>query len=178
MGSILREVAKFEAQQLIEKGRQQGVEQACQLAVRSLVRLLRQPFGTEMDVQAEQRIAAVSLEQHEEWQQHVLTAIMLANFFWADVTTPKAEEVVMTAGQQVIEDGRQLGLQDGRQESRLGIMPEVRCWLQQWFGNEAVAHAEQRIADASNEQLEQWLDRLLSVATLEKVLADMASGDA
>ena len=78
----------------------------------------------------------------------------------------------MTAGQQLIEEGRQLGLQEGIQEGRRRFLPVVHCWLEQRFGNEAAAHAEPRIADASNEQLERWVDRLLSVATLEELLAD------
>jgi flagellar biosynthesis/type III secretory pathway protein FliH len=173
-GSGAGEAVRIAARQLFEEGCQQGVkqgfEQVRQLAAGSLLRLLRQRFGKEVDIRAEQRVAAASLHQVEEWQQHALSAVTLAEFFRS--TSPEAKELVMTAGQKLIEEGRQLGIQEGLQEGRRRFLPVVRCWLQQRFGNEAVAHAEPRIADASNEQLERWVDRLLSVATLEQLLAD------
>jgi hypothetical protein len=175
-GSLFGEAVRIAARQLIEEGRQQGVkegfEQVRQLAAGSLLRLLRQRFGKQVDIRAELRVAAASLDQVVEWQQHVLSAVTLAELFGTDTTKPEAKEVVMTAGQQLIEEGRQLGLQEGILEGRRRFLPVVHCWLQQRFGNEAVAHAEPPIADASNEQLERWVDRLLSVATLDELLAD------
>jgi hypothetical protein len=71
----------------------------------------------------------------------------------------------VTAGERLIEQGRQLGLEQGMQKSLLG-------WLRQRFG-EAVDHqVEQRIAMASIDQLETWSERVLSAATLAELLAD------
>ena len=61
-------------QRLFEQGRQQGIQQV-------LLPLLRQRFGHAVDFQAEQRIAAASVEELEGWFMRVLSAATLAELF-------------------------------------------------------------------------------------------------
>lgn len=77
-------------QQLIQQGLQQGLEQGRQLGVEQgrqqgvqelLVRLLRQRFGAQVDLQVEQRIGTASVEQVEAWSIRVLSAASLAELF-------------------------------------------------------------------------------------------------
>jgi flagellar biosynthesis/type III secretory pathway protein FliH len=81
---------------------------------------------------------------------------------------PEAKDVIMTAGQRLIEQGRQQGFEQGYQEGlELG---RQRCreimlhWLRQRF--------EQDIATASYEKLETWSARVVSAATLAELFAD------
>jgi hypothetical protein len=67
----------------------------------------------------------------------------------------------MTAGQQLIEQG----IEQGRQDMLL-------CLVRQRFGDEVDSGVEQRIAMASVEQIEAWVARVLSAATLADLLAD------
>jgi hypothetical protein len=70
----------------------------------------------------------------------------------------------MTAGQRLIEQGRQQGIQQGAQAMLL-------CQLCQRFGDGVNAQVVQRIATASLEQLQAWIDCVLPAATLADVLA-------
>jgi hypothetical protein len=66
----------------IEQGRQLGVEQGRQQGVQGLLlRLMRQRFGSLVDLQVEQRIATASVEQVEAWSLRVLSAASLAELF-------------------------------------------------------------------------------------------------
>ena len=67
----------------------------------------------------------------------------------------------MTAGQELIEQGREQGIQQM-------LLRQVR----RRFGAEADSHVEQRIATASVEQIETWSERVLTAATLAELLAD------
>lgn len=67
----------------------------------------------------------------------------------------------MTAGQRLIEQGRQQGIQ--------GVLLRL---LRQRFGDAVNAQVEQRIATASLAQVEAWTGRVLSAATLAEVLTD------
>ncbi len=67
----------------------------------------------------------------------------------------------MTAGQELIEQGRKQGIQ--QQLLRL---------VRQRFGAEVDSHDEQRIATASVEQIEIWFGRVLTATTLAELLAD------
>ena len=71
----------------------------------------------------------------------------------------------MTAGQRLIEQGRQQGIEQGRQELLLRQ-------LRQRFGGAVNPVIEQRIATASVEEIETWSVRVLSAATLSELLAD------
>ena len=74
---------------------------------------------------------------------------------------PETKDAVMTAGQRLIEQGRQQGVQ--------GVLLRL---LRQRFGDAVNAQVEQRIATASLEQVEAWTGRVLSAATLAEVIAD------
>ena len=71
----------------------------------------------------------------------------------------------MTAGQRLIEQGRQQGIQQGIQ----GVLLRL---LRQRFGEAVNAQVEQRIATVSLEQVEAWTGRVLSAAALAEVIAD------
>lgn len=72
-----------------------------------------------------------------------------------------AKDIIMTAGQQLIHQGRQLG----RCELFLDL-------LRQRFGDQIDANVEHRIATASPEQIKVWSERVLSAGSLSEVLAD------
>jgi len=72
-------------------------------------------------------------------------------------------------GQQLIELGRELGIQQRIQQD-IQLMLLRQLWLR--FGSAVNAQAARRIGTASREQLEVWIDRVLSATTLAEVLAD------
>ena len=78
---------------------------------------------------------------------------------------PEAKDAIMTAGQQIFEQGREKGRQQGIQEVLLRL-------LRQRFGDAVTAHVEQRIATASVEENEAWVARVVSAATLAELFAD------
>lgn len=81
---------------------------------------------------------------------------------------PQTEEAIVTAGQQLINQGIQQGLEQGHQQ---GIRTMLLKLLRQRFGSQVDARVEQRLAAASTEQLETWTERVLSAATLGELLA-------
>jgi predicted transposase/invertase (TIGR01784 family) len=90
---------------------------------------------------------------------------------------PEAKDAIMTAGQRLIEQGRQQGIEQGRQQGieqgrQQGIQGVLLRLLRQRFGDAVNAQVEQRIATASLEQVEAWTGRVLSAATLVEVLTD------
>ena len=78
---------------------------------------------------------------------------------------PEAKDAIMTAGQQIFEQGREKGRQQGIQEVLLRL-------LRQRFGDAVTAHVEQRIATATVEENEAWVARVVSAATLAELFAD------
>jgi len=86
---------------------------------------------------------------------------------------PEAKDLIMTAGQRLIEEGLQQGLQQGRQEGRQEREREVLLrLLRQRFGSQVGGDTERRLATAPPERIATWLDRVLSAATLAELLAD------
>jgi predicted transposase YdaD len=90
---------------------------------------------------------------------------------------PEAKEAVMTAGQQLREEGRQEGREAGRQEGREEGRQEGECalllrMLRRRFGAAVDAAIEQRVAAASINQIDAWADRAFSAATLSELFAD------
>jgi len=70
---------------------------------------------------------------------------------------PEAKDAIMTAGQRLIEQGRQQGVEQGRQQGiQQGVQGVLLRLLRQRFGNAVNAQVEQRIATASLEQVEGW----------------------
>jgi predicted transposase/invertase (TIGR01784 family) len=78
---------------------------------------------------------------------------------------PEAKDTIMTAGQELIEQGRKQGIEQGFQQLLLRQ-------LRQRFGDQVDTQIEQRIATASVEQIETWSMRVLSAATVAEVVAD------
>jgi hypothetical protein len=74
----------------------------------------------------------------------------------------------VTTGQQLIELGRQQGIELGLRE---GMQRVLLRWLKQRFDNDVDAHVEQRIATASIKEIETWVGRILSAATLADLFA-------
>jgi hypothetical protein len=67
----------------------------------------------------------------------------------------------MTAGQRLIEQGRQQGVQD-----------MLLRLLRQRFGDAVNTRVEQRIASAPLVQVEAWFARVVSAATLADLFAE------
>lgn len=121
---------------------------------------------------------------HDETEHHqTLTAILEREI------GPEAKDIIMTVGEQLMEQGRQQGLQEGReqgiQEGREQGIHEGReqgihegerglllRQLRTRFGAQVNADTERRVAAASSEQIGLWADRVLSAATLAELLAD------
>jgi hypothetical protein len=78
---------------------------------------------------------------------------------------PEAKDIIMTVGEQLIQQGRQQGIQEGE---RGALLRQLR----KRFGAQVNDDTERRIATASPEQIALWLDRVLSAATLAELLAD------
>src|SRR5882724_3405696 len=72
---------------------------------------------------------------------------------------PETKDTIVTAGQELIEQGRKQGIQQGIQQQLLRL-------VRQRFGAEVDPQIEQRIATASVEQIEIWFGRVLTAATL------------
>ncbi len=86
---------------------------------------------------------------------------------------PEAKEAIVTAGQQLIEQGRQKGHEEGLREGlRKGECAVLLRQLRRRFGDAVNADIEQRIATASIEQIDIWTERVLSAPTLTELLAD------
>jgi hypothetical protein len=85
---------------------------------------------------------------------------------------PQAKDAIMTAGQQLIEQGIQQGIQQGIEQGRQRSQDMLVRQLRQRFGDAVDSGVEQRIAMASIEQIETWSARVLSAATLADLLAD------
>jgi predicted transposase/invertase (TIGR01784 family) len=78
---------------------------------------------------------------------------------------PEAKDIIVTAGQELIEQGRKQGIEQGFQQLLLRL-------LRQRFGAQVDAHVEQRIVTADAEQVEIWSMRVLSAATLAELFAN------
>lgn len=80
--------------------------------------------------------------------------------------SPEAKDIVMTAGERLIQQGRHEGRQEGQQEGERALLLRL---LRKRFANAVDAAVEQRVAAASSAQLEVWGDRVLSAATLAEL---------
>ncbi len=74
----------------------------------------------------------------------------------------RIEEVIMTAGEKLVEEGRQRGVQQGVQQGESALLLRL---VRARFG--AVSpEVETRVRAATSEQLERWGDRLLTARDL------------
>ena len=111
----------------------------------------RAPNGLEALAQVMRYI----LEVNEQVRPEALQALLEREI------GPETKDTIVTAGQQLIEQGRQQGIQQ-----------LLLRQLRQRFGAEVDSHVEQRIGTASVEQIETWSGRVLTAATLAELLAD------
>jgi len=81
---------------------------------------------------------------------------------------PQAQEAIVTAGQLLIEQGRQQGLEQGRQQ---GFQEVLLQQLRQRFGHQVDSSVEERVMAAPLAQVQIWTRRVVSVATLEELFA-------
>jgi predicted transposase/invertase (TIGR01784 family) len=119
----------------------------------------RAPHGLEALAQMMRYILEVSEHVEPEELQGLLERDLGA----------EAKDAIMTAGQRLIEQGRQQGVQQGRQQ---GVQDMLLRQLRQRFGSEVDAQVAERVATASFEQIEAWSTRVLSAATLADLFAD------
>ena len=81
---------------------------------------------------------------------------------------PQTQEAIVTAGQLLIEEGRQQGLEQGRQR----VQEVLLQLLRQRFGDQVDSIAEQRVMEAPLERVLAWTQRVLSAATLGELFAN------
>jgi len=81
------------------------------------------------------------------------------------VVGPEAKDTIMTAGERLIQQGEDRGIQKGERALLLRL-------LRKRFGPQVDATVERRLEAASAEQVAVWAERVLSAATLSELLAD------
>jgi predicted transposase/invertase (TIGR01784 family) len=113
--------------------------------------VIRAPHGLEALAQVMRYILEVNEHVEPEELQRLLERDL----------GPDAKDAIMTAGQRLIEQGRQQGVQD-----------MLLRLLRQRFGDAVNTRVEQRIATASLAQVEAWFARVLSAATLAELFTD------
>jgi len=124
-------------------------------AMTSLAKLATAPNG----LNALAQVLCYILEVNDHVQREALQALLEREL------GPEAKEAIVTAGQQIREEGRQ----EGRREGACALLLRQ---LRRRFGTAVNAAIEQRIATASIEQIDTWAERVLSAATLTELLAD------
>jgi hypothetical protein len=91
------------------------------------------------------------------------------------VAGPEAKDTVMTAGERLIQQGEERGIQKGIQQGEeLGIRKGERALLlrqlRKRFGDAVDVDIERRVEAATTEQIATWAERVLSAATLAELL--------
>ena len=81
------------------------------------------------------------------------------------VAGPEAEDIVMTAGEELIQEGFEKGFEKAKRGTLLDL-------LRQRFGSEVNAAVEARLAAASVLQISKWLGHFVSSSSLAELLAD------
>ena len=81
-----------------------------------------------------------------------------------NLTTPEAQEVIMTVAEQL----RQEGIQQGIQQGEIQVVNKL---LQLKFGQEAESH-HARLAQLSPIELETLVEKVMKASSLEEVFAD------
>ena len=97
---------------------------------------------------------------------------------------PEAKDTVVTTGQQLIEQGLRQGIEQGlrqgveqgrrqgvEQGRRQGVEGMLLRLLRQRFSDHVDADVEQRIAAASDDEIEVWSVRVLTAPTLAELFA-------
>jgi hypothetical protein len=91
--------------------------------------------------------------------------------FLGRVAGPEAKDIVMTAGERLIQQGEERGLQQGEERGiQKGERGMLLRQLRKRFGSQVDADVEQRVEAASAAQIAIWADRVLSEATLAEIM--------
>lgn len=106
------------------------------------------------------------LRVSEHVQREALEALLLQQ------VGPHTQEAIVTAGQLLIEEGRQQGLEQGREEGRQGFQQVLLQLLRQRFGGQVDVGIERRVMEASLERVQEWTRRVLSATTLGELFAN------
>jgi predicted transposase/invertase (TIGR01784 family) len=134
------------------------------------IHVVREVANAPNGLQALAQVMRYILEVSEQVTPEALQALLEREI------GPEAKDTIVTAGQQLIqqglEQGRQQGLQQGLEQGRQRIQELLLRLLQQRFGPLVDLQVEQRIAAASIEQVEAWSIRVLSSASLTELFAD------
>ncbi len=85
--------------------------------------------------------------------------------FLERVAGPNTKDTIMTAGERLIQQGEDRGIQKGERALLLRL-------LRKRFGHHVGTDVEQRVATASPEQIALVAERVLSATTLPELLAD------
>lgn len=102
------------------------------------------------------------LETHQEKET-------ILNFFQETINSDN-QSFIMTAAQQLIEEGIQLGRQEGRQEGfQEGYRTLLDKQIRRRFPSTVTAKHLHLIAQASSDQLALWLENLLDARNVEEV---------
>jgi predicted transposase/invertase (TIGR01784 family) len=127
----------------------------------ALREVLRTPHGMEAAAQLLRYIALVGGDvQFKELRAKIREQI------------PEAEGVAMTIAEELRQEGRAEGLRNGRAEGyRNGRVEMLEKQLLLKFGEPSTARATQ-IQAASDEQLERYVERILTATSIEAVFAD------
>ncbi|MEO7731757.1 MAG: hypothetical protein ABIY55_12345 [Kofleriaceae bacterium] len=82
---------------------------------------------------------------------------------------PDAKDTIMTAGERVIQQGEERGIQKGVQQGERAMLLRL---VRVRFGSQVDGETARRFARGSTEQVATWAERVLSAATLAELLAD------
>jgi hypothetical protein len=130
------------------------------------MKIVREVARAPNGLEALAQIMRYILEVNEQVSPEALQALLEREI------GPETKDIIVTTGQQLIEQGRQQGLEQGREQGRQqGIQALLLRQLRQRFGDAVDTHVEQRIGTASVEQLETWSMRVISAATLAELFA-------
>lgn len=86
---------------------------------------------------------------------------------------PEAKDTIVTVGQRLIQQGIQQGIEQGIQQGiQQGERAALLRLLRRRFGADVDTDTELRIANASGQEIEAWLEGVLSAVTLAELLGD------
>ena len=125
--------------------------------------VLREVIGAPHGLEALVQVMRYILLVNDHVEPKALQAVL------ERVATLDAKDILMTAGERLIQQGEEQGVQKGVQQ---GVRALLLRLLRKRFGDDVDAAAEQRITAASTDQLEIWGDRVLSATTLAELFSD------
>ena len=132
--------------------------------------VVRQVFEAPNGLSALAQVLCYILQVNKDVTREELQALLVREI------GPETEGVIVTTGQQLIEQGIERGIKQGieqgiEQGHQRGVQATLLKLLRLRFGSQVDARVEQHLAAASMDQLERWTERLLSATTLGELLA-------